>query len=477
MTIVFAVAEAAPFIKTGGLGDVAGSLPAALHRQGADVRVIMPKYSLIPEHFRKEFKPITHFQVPVAWRNQYCGLEEMVYQGITYYFLDNEYYFKRDSIYDEFDKAEQFTFFSRAVLESLQHLPECRTAILHCHDWHTALIPLMLNEFYRNNPCHYQIKTVFTIHNLKYQGIFGKEVLTDIIGLGDEYFTPDTLEFNQAINFMKAGLLYADRVTTVSPTYAREIQTSYFGEQLEGVFQKRSDHLIGIINGLDYEIFNPDKDPFIKYPFSSSLQAKQKNKKHLQSLLKLPVNSKAPMLAMVTRLVDQKGLDLLAHVFEEILALDVQFVALGTGEPQYEEMFRYFAQKYPQQVVARLIFDDKLAHQIYAGADILLMPSRFEPCGMSQMMAMRYGTIPIVRTTGGLADTVAAFEDDPERGNGFHFDNYNAHDLLFEIQRAVKLFQKDPQAWDILKENALKTDFSWDRSAQAYLRLYEDLIS
>lgn len=260
MTIVFAVAEAAPFIKTGGLGDVAGSLPAALHRQGADVRVIMPKYSLIQENFRQEFKQITHFQVQVAWRNQYCGLEEMVYQGIPFYFIDNEYYFKRNSIYDEFDKAEQFTFFSRAVLESLEHLPECHTTILHCHDWHTALIPLMLEEFYQHNPCHYQIKTVFTIHNLKYQGIFGKEVLEDIIGLGEEYFTPDTLEFNQAVNFMKAGLLYADRVTTVSPTYAREIQTPYFGEHLEGVFKKRSDHLIGIVNGLDYDVFNPNKD-------------------------------------------------------------------------------------------------------------------------------------------------------------------------------------------------------------------------
>jgi starch synthase len=475
MTIVFAVAEAAPFIKTGGLGDVAGSLPAALHRQGADVRVIMPKYSSISENFRKEFKSIIHFQVPVAWRNQYCGLEEMVYQGVPYYFLDNEYYFKRTGVYDEFDKAEQFAFFSRAVLESLQYLPHCQTAILHCHDWHTALIPLMLKEFYRNSPIHKQIKTIFTIHNLKYQGIFDKEVLEDIIGLGKEYFTPDTLEFNGAINFMKAGLLYADRVTTVSSTYAQEIKSPFFGEHLEGLLQKRSDNLIGIVNGLDYELFNPDEDPFIKYPFSTSPQAKQMNKMYLQNQLSLPVNNQVPILAMVTRLVDQKGLDLLAHVFEEILALDVQYVVLGTGEPQYEEMLRNFAQKYPQKVIAQLGFDDELAHHIYAGADILLMPSRFEPCGISQMMAMRYGTIPIVRNTGGLADTVISFEKDPERGNGFHFDNYNAHDFLYVIQRAVKLFQEDQKTWGRIKKNALQTNFSWNHSAQEYLKLYKEL--
>lgn len=466
MTIVFAVAEAAPFIKTGGLGDVAGSLPIALHKLGIDVRVIMPKYSLISENFRKTFKLIAQFRVPVAWRNQYCGLEERVYQGVPFYFLDNEYYFKRSSSYDEYDKAEQFAFFSRAVLESLQHLPNSRTTVLHCHDWHTALIPLMLKEFYRDNSGYYQIKTVFTIHNLKYQGIFGKEVLEDIIGLDENYFTSEALEFNQAINFMKAGLIYADRLTTVSPTYAREIQTPYYGEHLEGVLQKRSDRLLGIVNGLDYTIF----------PFSSSPQAKQKNKNHLQQLLKLPVNDHTALLAIVSRLVDQKGLDLLARVFEEILALDVQFVALGTGDTQYEDMLRCFAQKYPRKVAACIKFDDKLAHRIYAGADIFLMPSRFEPCGISQMMAMRYGTIPIVRNTGGLSDTVISYEEDQERGNGFHFDNYNAHDFLYTIQRAVKLFYEDQAAWNRIKENALQSDFSWDRSAQAYQKLYEDLL-
>ena len=476
MKIIFVVAEAAPFNKTGGLGDVAGSLPAALHRQGADVRVIMPKSYTIPEHLRNEFKPITHFQVPVAWRQQYCGLEETIYQGIPYYFIDNEYYFKRKTLYDEFDKAEQFAFFSRAVLESLLHIPEFHPDILHCHDWHTAMVPLMLREFYRQEPYHFRLRTVFTIHNLKYQGVFGREILTDVLGLREEFFQESLLEFNGGINFMKAALIYADKVTTVSPTYAREIQTPYFGEHLEGVLQQRADNVVGIVNGLDYEIYNPDKDSLIMYPFSSSPDAKQKNKSYLQNRLGLPVNDEVPLLGMVTRLVDQKGLDLLGYVFEEILSLEVQFVVLGTGEPQYEEILRHFAQKYPDKVAAHITFNEELAHQIYAGSDIFLMPSLFEPCGMSQMMAMRYGTIPIVRNTGGLADTVLSCEEDPEWGNGFHFDNYNAHEFLYVIQRAVRLYREDQQTWKHIQNNALATDFSWDRSARAYLDLYEDLL-
>lgn len=476
MKIMFVVAEAAPFIKTGGLGDVAGSLPAALHRQGVDVRVIMPKSHSIPEHIRNEFKPMTHFQVPVAWRQQYCGLEETVYQGVTYYFIDNEYYFNRETLYDEFDKAEQFAFFSRAVLESLLHIPQFHPDILHCHDWHTAMLPLMLKEFYRQDPYHFRLRTVFTIHNLKYQGVFLREILSDVLGLSEEFFQESLLEFNGGINFMKAALIYADKITTVSPTYAREIQTPYFGEHLEGVLQQRADNVVGIVNGLDYEVFNPDKDPLIKYSFASSPEAKQKNKSYLQRLLGLPVKSDVPLLSMVTRLVDQKGLDLLIHVLEEILSLDVQFVVLGSGEPKYEEIMRFYAHKYPDKVAARILFNEELAHQIYAGADIFLMPSQFEPCGMSQMMAMRYGTIPIVRNTGGLSDTVLSFEEDPVRGNGFHFENYNAHEFLFVIQHAVRLFREDQQTWNYIKDNALATDFSWDRSARAYLELYEELL-
>lgn len=476
MKILFAVAEAAPFIKTGGLGEVAGSLPAALQRQGVDVRVIMPKYSAIPEHFRKEFKCITHFQVPVSWRQQYCGLEETVYNGVHYYFVDNEYYFKRATLYNEFDQAEQFTFFSRAVLESLLHIPDFQPDILHCHDWHTAMIPLMLREFYRQDPCHFRIRTVFTIHNLKYQGVFTREILSDILGLDEDFYQNGVLEFCGGINFMKAGLIYSDRVTTVSPTYAREIQTEYYGEHLEGVLRERSDRLVGIVNGLDYEIFNPDKDPYVKFPFFSSPEAKRENKQFLQKKLGLPVKNKIPMLGMVSRLVDQKGLDLLAHVLEEILALDIQFVVLGTGDANYENMMRYFAHKYPQKVAARILFDDELAHQIYAGADLFLMPSRFEPCGMSQMMAMRYGTIPIVRSTGGLSDTVISCEEDPQKGNGFRFDNYNAHDFLFTVKRAVQLFREDQQAWNHLMQNAMSSDFSWDRSARAYLELYDEVL-
>jgi starch synthase len=476
MKVVFAIAEADPFIKTGGLGEVGGSLPSALQRQGADVRVIMPKHSVIPEHFRKKFKHLNHFHVPLAWRRQYCGLEELTYNGIHYYFIDNEYYFKRSNLYGEFDEAEQYAFFSRAVLESLVHLPEFKPDIIHCHDWHTALIPLLLKEFYSKEPLYYSLKSVFTIHNLKYQGIFPREVLTDVVGLEEKYFTNETLEFNGAVNYMKAGLLYADKITTVSPTYAEEIQYSFYGEKLEGILQKRKDSLAGILNGIDYEIYNPYSDPYINAPYGTSLQAKEDNKNDLQRILGLPVRSDVPMLGMVSRLVDQKGLDLLSFIMEEILMLDVQMVILGTGERQYEETLRHFTAKYPEKLAFRKEFNDQLAHKIYAGIDMLLMPSRFEPCGISQMIAMRYGTIPIVRETGGLKDTVTPYNEFTGEGNGFTFMNYNAHELLFTVQRAVKVFGSDKSAWTKLKRSAMKRDSSWDLSAEAYMKIYRSLL-
>ncbi|MDR3600518.1 MAG: glycogen synthase GlgA [Desulfosporosinus sp.] len=479
MKIVFVIAEADPFVKTGGLGEVGGSLPAFLHKQGVDVRVIMPKYSAIAEHFRKDFKHLSHFDVPVAWRKQYCGLDELVYQGIPYYFIDNEYYFSRPSIYGEDDDAERFAFFSRAALESLIHIPGFKPDIIHCHDWHTALIPLMLKEFYCQEPLYYPIKTVFTIHNLKYQGIFSKEVLGDIVGLGMEYFTDEALEFYGAVNFMKAALLYADCITTVSPTYAQEIQSTYYGENLDGVLRKRSEFLMGILNGIDYQVYDPSKDPYIFMPYDNSpraTRAKGENKKHLQSAFGLPIREDRAVLGMVSRLVDQKGLDLLAHVMEEILALDVQIVILGTGDNQYEQMLRYFTSKYPEKLAIRLEFSDKLAHEIYAGADLLLMPSRFEPCGISQMIALRYGTIPIVRETGGLKDTIIPYNKRTGAGNGFSFVNYNAHELLFTIQHALKIYQKDKKVWSKLCQNALTSDFGWDKSANAYIEIYESLI-
>ncbi|HZK54008.1 MAG TPA: glycogen synthase GlgA [Desulfosporosinus sp.] len=475
MKLVFVTAEADPFVKTGGLGEVMGSLPAFLHRQGVDVRVIMPKYSTIAEHFQRDMTHLAHFDVPVAWRQQYCGLDEMVYLGVHYYFIDNEYYFSRPNIYGEFDDAERFAFFSRAALESLMHIPGVKPDIIHCQDWHTALIPLMLKEFYSHGPLYYPIKTLFTIHNLKYQGIFSQEVLSDVVGLGMEYFTDNTLEFNGAVNFMKAALLYSDRITTVSPTYAEEIKDPYYGENLDGLLRKRDKSLTGILNGIDYNVYDPMKDPYLMVKFSNSAVAKKENKKYLQSVVGLPVRGDKPLLSMVSRLVDQKGVDLLVHVMQDILALDVQIIILGTGDQRYEEILRYFASKYPENLAVKLEFSDKLAHQIYGGADMLLMPSRFEPCGISQMIAMRYGTVPIVRETGGLKDTVIPYDETTGVGNGFNFSNYNAHELLFAVQRAVKTYREDKVVWETIRQNALKGDYSWEKSANAYIKIYESL--
>ncbi|WP_407311631.1 glycogen synthase GlgA [Desulfosporosinus sp. SB140] len=477
MKIVFVTAEADPFIKTGGLGEVMGSLPAFLHKKGVDVRVIMPKYSTIPENFQREFEHLAHFDVPVAWRKQYCGLDEIVYEGVHYYFLDNEYYFSsRPSIYGEYDDAERFVFFCRAALESLIHIPGFKPDILHCQDWHTALIPLMLKVFYGQEPLYFPMKTIFTIHNLKYQGIFAKEVLGDIVGLGMEYFTENTLEFHGGVNFMKAALLYADWITTVSPTYAREIQNPYFGEELDGLLRKRSQSLSGILNGIDYEVYNPLTDPYLVRPYNNFHLAKEENKKHLQADFGLPVRGDVAVLGMIGRLVDQKGVDLLAHVLKEILELDIQMVILGSGEKKYEEMLSDFASKYPEKAAIKLEYSDKHAHEIYGGADMVLMPSRYEPCGISQMIAMRYGTIPIARETGGLKDTIIPYNKFTGAGNGFSFTNYNAHELLFAVQRAVKLYQEDKVVWDNLCQNAMKSDFSWERSANAYMQIYESLL-
>ncbi|MDP4158827.1 MAG: glycogen synthase GlgA [Bacillota bacterium] len=476
MNVVFVSAEADPFAKTGGLGEVVGSLPSFLHKQGIDVRVIMPKYRTISDCYKEEFRHLAHFDVQVAWRKQYCGLEEMVYQGVHYYFLDNEYYFSRPQVYGEYDDAERFAFFSRAALESLIHIPGFKPDIIHCHDWHTALIPLMLKEFYSREPLYYPLKTVFTIHNLKYQGVFSKEVFSDIVGVREEYFSEDALEFHGAVNFMKAALIYADRITTVSPTYAEEIQNPYYGEKLDGLLRKRSEAVTGILNGIDYRAYDPQKDPYLARPFDNLPLAKQENKKHLQTIMGLPIRDDIAVLGMVSRLAEQKGLDLLAHVMDEILAEEVQIIILGTGEQRYEEMLRYFALNYPEKVGLCLKFSDEMAHKIYAGADMFLMPSRFEPCGIAQMIAMRFGTIPIVRETGGLKDTVLPYNEISCAGNGFTFVDFNAHELLFAVQRALRLFHSDKQVWADLRQRVMEKDFSWERSANAYIEIYEALL-
>lgn len=475
MNVLFVLTEAGPFIKTGGLGEVGGSLPNALSRQQVNVRVMLPNYSLISSDFRNEMKHVADFTVRLGWRNQYCGIEEYIFNGIHYYFVDNEYYFKRDGIYGFYDEAERYAFFNKACLESLKHLDDFKPDIIHCHDWQTALVPLFLKESYKEEPYYYEIRTVFTIHNLKYQGIFPKEVAGDILGLKDEFLTEKKLEFHGAINYMKAALIYADRVTTVSPSYALEIQDSFFGEGLDGLLREKSEKLTGILNGIDYDSYNPENDPSLFVQYLSSLCRKEENKLELQRMLGLPVQADLPVLAMVSRLVYQKGLDLLEHILEEIMELDLQLVVLGTGEKKYEEMLLGFAARFPSKMAVRIGFDDKLARRIYAGADLLLMPSLFEPCGLAQMIAMRYSTIPIVRETGGLKDSVISFNKYTGEGNGFSFANYNAHELLFTIQEAVRLFKEDKITWKGLAENARKSDFSWAKSALMYKKLYESL--
>lgn len=411
----------------------------------------------------------------MAWRKQNCGLDEMIYQGVPYYFIDNEYYFSRACVYGEYDDAERFTFFSRAALESLIHIPGFKPDIIHCHDWHTALIPLMLKTFYKREPLYYPIKTFFTIHNLRYQGIFPKEVLDDILGLGMDFYHENGLEFHGAINFMKGALLYADQITTVSPTYAEEIQLPFYGESLDGLLRKRKKLLTGILNGIDHQAYEQFNDSYLVSSHNKISLAKEESKKRLQSILGLPVNRDIAVLGMVSLLTDQKGLDLLAHVIEEILELDIQMVINGTGEKQYEEMLGYLALKYPEKLAIRFETSYQLAHQIYAGTDMLLMPSRVEPCGIAQMIAMHYGTIPIARETGGLKDTIIPYQEWCRDGNGFTFIDYNAHEFLFAVKRALRTYQ-DKTVWGNLCQKAMDSDFSWDRSANAYIELYESLL-
>jgi starch synthase len=475
MQVLFAVTEASPLVKTGGLGDVAYALPKALKKLGVDARIIMPKYNAIPENIRREAKTLARFNVPLAWRKQYCGLEELDWDGLKYYLLDNEYYYKRDHLYGYDDEAERFAFFCQAAIASLAHFGVFKPDILHCNDWQTALIPFLLKEAYYAAGLANNISTVLTIHNLQYQGIFPREVMRDILGFGDEYFTPDKMEFHGAVNYLKTGLVYADFLTTVSPAYAQEIQAPYFGEGLDGVLRAKRDRLLGILNGIDYSKYNPETDPHIFVPYRSSLYKKEENKIKLQSLLGLPVDRRVPLLGIVSRLVEQKGWDLLAPVLNEILALDLQVAVLGTGEKKYEEMFNYFAASCPQKLAASFTFNEVLAHRIYAGADLFLMPSRFEPCGLSQMIAMRYGTVPLVRETGGLKDSVIPYNQFTGEGNGFSFANYNAHEFLFTVQRAVKIYREEKAVWRGLVDKALQADFSQEKSAQKYLAVYQQL--
>lgn len=474
MKILFAAAEVVPFIKTGGLADVIGALPKALQEAGHDVRVVLPKYKDIPSHFTDQMTHLGAMEVPVGWRRQYGGIEYFIHEGMPVYFIDNEYYFGRDGVYGYPDDGERFAFLNRAVLDMLpmiEFLPD----ILHCHDWHTAMIPLLLKEHYQSHIAYRSIRTVYTIHNLLYQGIFPREVLGDLLGLPDYYFTAEAVEYYGNVSFMKAGLVFADHVTTVSPTYAAEIRTPYYGYGMDGLLRSLGDRLSGIVNGIDAKLYNPltDEDIYVKY--RSSLTKKRQNKLALQQELGLPEQASVPLIGMVTRLVEPKGLDLLTRILDEWLNEDdVQFVLLGTGDNSYEEWFREAVRRHPQKLSAQILFSDRLSRRIYAGSDLFLMPSRFEPCGISQLLALRYGSIPVVRETGGLNDTVHAYNEYTGEGNGFTFHDFNAHDLLYTLRRAVS-FYKQPEIWESLVKTAVSGDYSWQQSARQYSEIYARL--
>lgn len=473
---MFAVSECVPFIKSGGLADVAGSLPKELVKQGTEVTVIMPKYKDIPEKYLGDLEKVMDFRVQVGWRNQYCGIEKLQQDGITFYFIDNEYYFNRQGLYGYFDDGERFSFFNRAVLESLSYL-SYYPDIIHCHDWHTAMIPFMLNVDYKWRREYSQIKTVFTIHNLQFQGIMPRGALGDLLNINDDHFTTDQLEFYGNVNFMKAALVASDKVTTVSPTYMNEIQTDYYGEKLNQLLELRQSDLTGIINGIDEEVYNPATDDVIIQKYSNTnISGKVANKLHIQKMFGLKKDESIPVISMITRLTSQKGLELVRHVFHEIMEENVQFLVLGTGDPEFENFFREMEFKYPDKCKAYIGFDENLAHKLYAGADLFLMPSKFEPCGLGQLIALQYGNIPIVRETGGLNDTVYSYNESTNSGNGFSFTNFNAHDMLYTIRRALQIYQ-DKDVWSTIVKNAMTMDNSWAQSAFKYNQLYAELIS
>lgn len=475
MQIVFASAECAPFVKTGGLGDVAGSLPAALVRAGAEVIVMVPKYATIKDEYKAQMEHFSDFYVSLGWRNEYCGLEKLEHDGVTYMFIDNERYFARDYPYGFFDDGERFAFFSKAITESLQHLPagfECD--ILHCNDWQTALAPVFLREFYQGLPLYERVKTVFSIHNVAFQGQFSDTVMEDILGVAHIPAAATQLRCDAcSINYMLGALHYADAITTVSPTYANEIQTPEFGEGLDGVLRERSYALQGILNGIDVTGFDPATDKRIAANYTvEDRSGKAVCKAKLQEELGLEVRDDRPLMVMVTRLTRQKGMDLVMYALDRILSGGVQVAVLGTGDRDYEDGLRYFQDKYPGTMAARIEFDPALSQRMYAAADMFLMPSKFEPCGLSQIIAMRYGTLPIVRETGGLKDTVQPYNEFTGEGTGFSFTNFNGDEMGDAVFRAARLFWDNRDAWNKLVTQAMSQDFSWTRSADKYLDLY-----
>ncbi|MBN8207613.1 glycogen synthase GlgA [Bacillus sp. NTK071] len=477
MNVLFAASEGHPFIKTGGLGDVIGALPKALKNQGVNVSVILPKYQDMNESFKSKLELKDTITVSVGWRHKYCGIEMLKYDGITYYFIDNEYYFKRSGSYGYYDDGERFSFFCKAVLEAIPYLEE-QPDILHCHDWQTGMIPVLKKAHYRNHPTYESMKVVYTIHNLRYQGVFPKSILHDLLDLSELHFTNEGVEFHGNVSFMKGGLVYSDYISTVSPSYADEIKLPFFGEYLDGIMRKREQDFVGIINGIDTELYDPATDAALPFKYQATQQLlKEKNKTDLQKKIGLQIGEGIPVLSMITRLVEQKGIDLFFRVLPEIMEENVQVVVLGTGDEHYEHMLREAEARYPGRFSANIYFDDGFARQLYAASDLFLMPSQFEPCGLSQLIALRYGSLPIVRETGGLKDTVIPFNKYTGEGHGFSFANYNAHEMLDTIKLALNLYHHDEKTWHKLVARAMQLDYSWESSSEKYLNMYENLLN
>lgn len=477
MKILFAASESVPFVKTGGLADVVGALAPVLAGEGHDVRVVIPLFSAIPKEWQDQMSHVVDFEVQLGWRKQYCGIEKLEKDGVTWYFIDNKYYFGRPYIYGMGgDEYERFGFFCRAILNMLP-LIDFQPEVIHAHDWQSGMIPALLKIQYAHLPFYTKIKTIFTIHNLQYQGIFGIREVQDVLGLGDSLWTNDKLECYGCANFMKAALVYSDLITTVSPSYAEEIQTAYYGERLDGLLRARKEELFGVLNGIDMLDYNPATDHRIAAVYTpEDMAGKSRCKQSLQENLGLNVDPEIPIIGMVGRLSNQKGLDLVDYVIADIMRQNVQLVVLGMGEGRYFNLFSWAEGEYKGRVAARFTMDHALAHQIYAGTDMFLMPSQFEPCGLSQMIAMRYGTVPIVRETGGLRDTVLSYNEANGDGNGFTFFNYNAHDMLHTIERAVHFYEHEPEIWRTLQLRGMKGDYSWTHSAGEYLKLYQLLF-
>lgn len=476
--ILFVSSEAVPYVKTGGLADVVGSLPKYFDREEYDVRVILPKYACMDEGFLPNLHFVCHFYVHLNWRKQYVGILESEYKGIHYYFVDNEFYFAGPSPYNHiYEDVEKFAYFSKAVLESLPYI-DFAPDVIHCHDWQTGLLPVYLHTEFGDDNFYAGIKTVFSIHNLKFQGRWRIREVIDITGLPEQIFNTKELESYGEANYLKGGVVYADAITTVSPSYANEITTQEGGEGLDGLMNAKRDRLRGILNGIDYDEFNPETDPYIETNFTSKnvAVAKRKNKLALQKELGLPVRDDVFMIGIVSRMTEQKGFDLITYILDELVTkLDVQVVVLGTGESKYENVFHHFHSQYPDKVSAYIGYSEERAHKIYASADAFLMPSLFEPCGLSQMISMRYGTIPIVRETGGLKDTVRAYNEYENTGTGFSFSNFNANEMLFIIQYAYHIFTEENKLWNEMVLRVMKKDFSWDTSARQYEQLYDSL--